>query len=203
MSFFRSKAQQLLLLVFAPAVCAQMPASMPAAVVANGQVERDGGTVAYQIRRLPVSSFPELPFTIAAELSEMGCMIPQTFEARKPENVVHASLERPGSSDWAVLCSEKGDVLLLVFLGSQSGRHMQLASSRETDRLQRRRSSDVLGFNWGIDPATPDRVHEAQIGMNPRPQRIEHDALADSAIDSKTIYHYYAGGVWIALDMPD
>ena len=44
-----------------------------------------------------------------------------------------------------------------------------LASAPETERLQTHDASGVLGFNWGIDPASPEQVHEAQAGMEHRP----------------------------------
>jgi hypothetical protein len=173
-----------------------------AVLITTGHLEQSGDSVAYEVRHLPVSSFPDLPYAVAGELTDLGCLIPQTYEARRPENVVHASLESPGSSDWAVLCSAHGSVSLLVFFGSSPSRYSQLASFPETQRLQKSIITGSLGFNWGIDPATPGAVRQAQIGLSPRPPRLEHDALADSVIDHKTIYHYFAGGTWVQVDMP-
>ncbi len=166
----------------------------------SGHIAVAGQMQAYLIHRLPVSSFPELPPATAAVLSQRGCMIPQTYEAHRPENVVQASLERAGARDWAVLCAAKGTVSLLVFFGSAPGAAMELASAPETERLQAHDRSGVLGFNWGIDPATPVDVHEAQAGMNPRPARVDHDALADSIIEHRTIYHFYQKNTWTRLD---
>ena len=73
-----------------------------------------------------------------------------------------------------------------------------LASRRETERLQAHDPGGVLGFNWGIDPASPEQVHEAQIGMEHRPARLDHDALADSIVESRTIYHFYPRAAWTA-----
>lgn len=168
----------------------------------SGHVLSEGRSAAYVIHRLPLNAFPQLPGKVAAELETEGCMIPQTYEAHQPENVVHASLERAGSSDWAVLCDAQGKVSLLVFLASAPEKPLVLATAAETDRLQRYDSSGVLGFNWGIDPATPQQVHDAQTAMVRRPPPPEHDALADSVIDHKTVYHYYAKGKWTLLDMP-
>ena len=60
---------------------------------------------------------------------------------------------------------------------------MVLASAAETDRLQAHGATNVLGFNWGIDPASPEVIHDAQFGMKHPPPRLDHDALADSVID--------------------
>lgn len=167
-----------------------------------GQAVVEGHSSPYLIRRLPLNAFPQLPSAIVNELTERDCLIPQTYEAHRPENVVHASLERPGSSDWAVLCSTNGRVSLLVFFGSATQKPITLASVSETDRLQRYDSGGVLGFNWGIDPASPERVHEAQTGLSRRPPAPDHDALADSIVDGRAIYHFYTKGKWILLDMP-
>jgi len=177
----------------------------------TGKVVIGGKSTPYLIRHLPVSSFPDLPASIMSLLNRRGCSIPQTYAAHHPENVVHASLEHPGSSDWAVLCSVDGTVSLLIFFdgGASDGpaqndrQPVVLASTPETQRLQPHDPTGVLGFNWGIDPATPQQVHEAQLGMAHRPQRLDHDALADSVLENRTIYHFYSKNAWTLLEMPD
>jgi hypothetical protein len=169
---------------------------------ASGQVTVDGRPTPYLIRHLPINAFPQLPAAVEDALVRRGCLIPQTYEAHQPENVVNASLERHGSSDWAVLCSVDGTVSLLVFFSN--GRDpMVLASAPETDCLQAHGATNVLGFNWGIDPAPPETVHEAQFGMRHPPPRLDHDALADSVIDRRTIYRVFAKGAWTVIDTRD
>ena len=169
----------------------------------SGQIVVAGHSIPYLIRHLPISSFPDIPDELAVQLNHRGCLIPQTYEAHRPENVVHASLERPGSSDWAVLCSAQGTVSLLVFFSSDPTRLLVLAAAPETERLQAHDPSGVLGFNWGIDPASPEQIHTAQIGMLHRPALVDHDALADSLIDHRTVYHFYLKNAWTVLEMPD
>jgi hypothetical protein len=175
----------------------------PAPLDTSGQIIVAGRSTPYLIRHLPVSSFPQLPSAVQDALTRRGCLIPQTYEAHRPENVVHASLKQPGSSDWAVLCSANGAVSLLVFFANGSGEPMVLATAPETERLQSHGSSDVFGFNWGIDPASPEEVHEAQQGMKHPPPHLDHDALADSVIDQRTFYHFYAKGAWTLIDTQD
>jgi hypothetical protein len=173
----------------------------------QGQIMVAGRSTRYLIHHLPVSSFPELPAGVAELLNRRGCTIPQTYEAHHPENVVHASLEHAGSSDWAVLCSAQGTVSLLVFFdgGSELKKEQPaaLASAPETQRLQAHDPSGVLGFNWGIDAATAEQVHEAQSGLKHRPAQVDHDALADSTVDRRTIYHFYAKSNWFVLETAD
>jgi hypothetical protein len=201
------RARSSLLLLFvslcvAGAEFAQEPDAALENLVTNGQVTLRGQTRPYIVRHLPASSFPDLPEAVATELKQRGCLIPQTYQAHQPENVVHASFQRAGSSDWAVLCSVKGTVSLLIFFDS-TGKASVLDTAPETQRLQNHESNGVLGFNWGIDVASPQVVHDAQIGLTPRPPRLDHDALADSIVDHKTIYRYHANGSWSLLDLPD
>ena len=109
-----------------------------------------------------------------------------------------------GADDWAVLCSVKGEVSLLVFSLMHRSTRRSWQQQKRSQRLQQQREGkDVLGFNWGIDRATPLQVHEAQTGLEHRPPAPDHDALADSVIEHRTIYHFYAKGHWTMLDMPE
>ena len=186
--------------------CAFVPAQQqqpPPGLTSFGHIVVDGQSTPYIIRHLPVSSFPDLPTPIQDLLNRHGCLIPQTYQAHRPENVVHASLERRGSSDWAVLCSAQGTVSLLVFFASNVAQPLIIASEPETRRLQPHDSTGVLGFNWGIDPASPERVREAQTAMLHRPPRVDHDALADSEIEHRTVYRFYLKSAWTVLETQD
>ena len=176
--------------------------SQSSPLIDTGHVTVDGRDVPYRIRNLPINAFPELPAPIIETLTNRGCVIPQTYQAKRPENVIHASLEHPGSQDWAVLCSTQGNVSLLVFLASTSAsKPAVLASVAKTARLQAHDSSGELGFNWGIDPATPRQVHDAEAGLAHRPSPPDHDCLADTVIDRKTVYHLYQDGSWSNVEI--
>jgi hypothetical protein len=182
---------------------AQKPDQTLAQLDQSGLVAVAGHNAPYLIRHLPLSSFPSLPAKLAGLLDRRGCLIPQTYEAHRPENVVHASLERAGSSDWAVLCSKEGTVSLLVFFSSAPAKLLVLATAPETERLQAHDLSGVLGFNWGIDPATPEQIRQAQSGVRPRPARVDHDALVDSVVEGRTVYHFYVKSAWSVLETPE
>jgi hypothetical protein len=172
-------------------------------LVTRGDITIDGKSHPYLIRHLPLDSFPDLPEPIAKALEQRACLIPQTYQAHRPENLVRGSFERPGSLDWAVLCSAQGNVSLLVFFARAPNNPQLLATFPETARLQAYNSDGVLGFNWGIDAASPDAIHDAQIGLVPRPPRPDHDALADTIVDRSTIYHYFSNASWALVDLPD
>jgi hypothetical protein len=85
---------------------------------------------------------------------------------------------------------------LLVFFSS-GGAPAVLASAPETELPAGARGKRVLGFNWGIDPASPEQVHEAQSGMNHPPPRLDHDALCRFRHRTRrTIYRVFAKGHW-------
>lgn len=193
------------LAIFALGFSAAVAQSKPGLIQLNetGRILFAGGSARYVIRHLPAASFPQLPTAVRNAISARGCLIPQTYEAHQPENVVHGSFERVRSSDWAVLCSAHGTVRLLVFFGSNPEHPFTLASTQETERLQAHDPSGVLGFNWGIDAASPRQVHDAQAGMYPRPPMVTHDAVADSIVEHTTEYHYYSNGVWTLLPTPN
>jgi hypothetical protein len=186
-----------------PVLIAQRPDTDTQRLLESGTAVVDGQSAEYRIRRLPVSSFPDLPSAIVDLLTQRECLIPQTYAAHHPENVIHASLERSGSSDWAVLCSTQGTVSLLVFFGSASGRPITLSSTLETKRLQRHDSTGVLGFNWAIDPASPEMVHQAERDLPRKSPLLDHDAVADSVVDHRTVYRYFTKGAWSLVDLPD
>jgi len=191
------------LLCFWSMLPAQPQEPAPAQLNESGQILLGGRATFYRIRHLPLSSFPGIPQGLVTLLTQRGCLIPQTYEAHRPENVIHASLERAGSSDWAVLCSERGTVSLLVFFSSAPASLFVLSAAPETERLQPHDPTGVLGFNWGIDPASPEQIREAQAGLVFHPARLDHDALADSVVEGRTVYHFYSKNAWTILEMPD
>ena len=182
---------------------AQDPPASAQSFNESGKTNVNGKPVPYLIRRLPVDSFPDLPDAVAATLSEHGCLIPQTYQAHRPENVIHASFDRAGSSDWAVLCSTHGTVELLVFFARKPGKAMSLSSAPELERIQRHDSTGVYGFDWGIDAISPKQVRDAQSGLDRHPPPVDHDGLADTVLSQKTIYHFYSHEEWTKLDMPE
>jgi hypothetical protein len=64
------------------------------------------------------------------------------------------------------------------------------------NHLQAHGANGELGFDWGIDPASPARIHDAQAAMTHRPPAPDHDALADTTLDHGTVYHLYRDGAW-------
>ncbi len=191
------------LTVLIAALKAQTSGVIMDAFSTSGQVTVNGQTRQYKVEHLPASSFPALPAAVAAELNRRGCLIPQTYEAHGPENVIHGSFKLPGEKDWAALCSVHGTVSLLVFFDGSAESPEVLSTAAETSRLESNNLTGKLEFDWGIDVATPELVHEAQSQMRHRPAKSDHDAIADSVIDGATVYRFYVGNAWTTVETSD
>lgn len=145
----------------------------------------------YRIRLLPVSSFPQLPPAVVQQLDQKGCMIPQTYEAHEPENVIQGSFEKPGSRDWAALCSIKGATTLYVFFESDFTNPIPLRHQPD---------NQWLGVEWSLD-------YGSAWGIAMRPARMlrprgtaDHDGIEDSDIEQSSTIHYYDKGRWTTRD---
>lgn len=188
-------------LLLMPAFATQSKGQPQSGLIETGHVLAAGKQVTYRLRFLPVNAFPDLPRPVVNALTARGCLIPQTYGAHGPENVIHGSFEREGATDWAVLCSSEGTVSLLVFLASGSASEpVVLDSAPSTSRLQPDDAGGDLGFAWGIDPATPKQVHDGQAGSSKRPVTPNHDCIAESVIDRAPLYRCLQSGKWAALD---
>jgi hypothetical protein len=160
-----------------------------------------GATVSYRIRLLPIASFPDLPTAIMDELTRRRCMIPQSFEAKQPENVIHGAFRAPGSNDWAVLCSSQGASTLYVFFAGQADSPIALRSQSDSTWLDVEPGSSIYGSSWGIAVrsaaelrASPQMHHGAT---------LDHDAIDDARLERSLIVHYYQAGRWLDLNRGD
>ena len=153
--------------------------------------------VAYRIRLLPLSSFPDLPAAVATELNRRGCMIPQSFEAKQPENVIHGAFRAAGSSDWAALCSSQETTTLYVFFAGQRESPIALRSQADSAWLGAEPGSSVLGSAWGIAARSAADLR-ATPGLR-RGLAIDHDAIDDARLERSLIIHYFQAGRWMNL----
>lgn len=178
---------------FAGTAHAQATAAPPRTEqVETGFAEIGGQShVPYSIRLMPVSSFPQLPAPVAQELDGMRCMVPQTYEARAPENVVHGSFEKKGSNDWAALCSVHGVTTLYVFFGSNPVHPIALRT--QADKLWLGREwGEGYGSAWGI-ATRPARLMLVKVNA-------DHDAIEDAFVEHSHVVHYFKEGRWVTLD---
>ena len=131
----------------------------------SGKIIFDGHPTPYLIRHLPVSSFPQLPPPSRTRSPTAAASF------RKPTRRTSRKMSfTPASSTMARPTGPSSAPSMELSRCWSSSRAAPatpcvLASAPETERLQSHGSSGVLGFNWGIDPASPEQVHEAQMDM--------------------------------------
>jgi len=156
-----------------------------------------GDLLEYRIRLLPLASFPALPAPVAAQLSRRGCMIPQSFEAQEPENIIHGAFRTSGSDDWAVLCSVSGTTTLYVFFADQSDTPLTLRSQPDTAWLGTEPGSSVFSSAWGI---ALRRSAELRAYSEFRRLHADHDGIEDARLERSSTIHYCDDGKWIVVD---
>jgi hypothetical protein len=161
----------------------------------------DSNAIAYRIRLLPLASFPDLPAPVAAELSRRQCMIPQSFEAKQPENVIHGAFRSPSSSDWAALCSAAGSTTLFVFFAGEFDSPVSLRSQPDSAWLGREPGSSVFGSSWGIAVRSLSEIRSSPQLRHAAP--VDHDAIDDARLERSATIHYYNAGRWLILHSGD
>jgi hypothetical protein len=147
--------------------------------------------VSYSIRLLPVSSFPQLPPVVAQQLERRGCMVPQTYEAREPENVIHGSFEKKGSDDWALLCSVNRVTNLYVFFQSDPANPILLRHQPD---------SQWLGVEWSLDYGSAWGIATRPARQMPASAHADHDGIEDSFVEQTSTVHYLQSGRWTTID---
>lgn len=179
-----------------------VPSSPMGERVETGQFRsNDGRQESYRIRLLPVSSFPQIPNQVASQLERMRCMIPQSFEARQPENVIEGAFRAPGSRDWAALCSVDGTTTLYVFFAGHYDRPEALRSQADTLWLGAEPGSRIYGSAWGVAvrPASDLRALRSLHGA----AQFDHDGIEDAYLEHSATVHYWQAGQFLALSSHD
>lgn len=118
-------------------------------------------------------------------------MIPQTYEAREPENVIQGSFEKKGSDDWAALCSVNGTTTLYVFFQSNLANPIALRHQPDAEWLGVEWSLDY-GSAWGI------AVHSPRL-IEPK-DSADHDGIDDSYLEKSSTLRYFQNGQWTTRD---
>jgi hypothetical protein len=166
--------------------------------VERGEVQSpNGDSVRYRIRLLPIASFPDLPAPVGEQLNRRQCMIPQSFEAQAPENVIHGSFRTAGSDDWAALCSVNGSTTLYVFLGGQFDAPIALRSQPDTAWLGAEPGASIFGSGWGIAvrSAATLRASRQMHGA----ADFDHDGIEDARLERSATVRYWEDGKWLAI----
>ena len=175
---------------------------LAASIIATAQdtekiVRGHKGDQSFAFRMLPPATFTELPAPILRDLEKRRCMIPQSYEAKSPENVIHGAFLQQGSNDWAVLCSQDGTSTLLVYWNGAAAKPAELAAQVDSDTADPHDETSLLGYARGIDPASPNKMDELLANKPYGP--FDHEGIKDAHIEKSSVIHYFKGGTWMTL----
>lgn len=188
-----------LVLISAVLGCLSLPAAW-----ADSSGRSDLERAEAEIPRLPPAAFPELPPALLAALEARGCRIPQ-IEPYDPaggrDNVISGQFQRPGQTDWAVLCSIDHAASLLVFWGGTPDQVAVVTRSAIPERFWLQRiSGDELGFSWLIRTVSPADIKAAEHAFGPSgAPPVDHDGIESAFLDKASNIYYWHQGKWLFL----
>lgn len=161
----------------------------------NASTQEQTPPEASKARKLKPSDFPALPSKIRTELQRRGCAIPQvTFEGvemKEAQNVISGEFARKGQTDWAALCSRRGQTAIHIFWGRPTKCASVIGS--EPDNAER---------YIGMADAKYIREHyEAYGGTKPPP--LLHQGINDGFAEKGSQVWYCYQGKWRVLQGAD
>lgn len=187
-------------------VAAWLAASFSTQIAHAGEANRwDWDKADRETLRLAPSAFPNLPQAVARELDERGCLIPQEWSREAPHNVISGAFQRPGQTDWAVLCSVARRSVILVFWNGSAETVEELPGGVGADRhwLQGI-GGGRIGFSRLISAVGESYIrkyHEAFGGPEPPP--IDHQGIDNAFTGKVSSVIYWHEGRWLDLQGAD
>ncbi|QEE27093.1 hypothetical protein FTW19_03140 [Terriglobus albidus] len=164
--------------------------------------QRSGGPKQQGVYLSP-SAFRELPAGVSADLKQRGCLIPQSGDNGKPNNVIRGEFARPGQMDLAVLCSVRGVSSILVYRKGENRAPASLATRADRNYLE----TDFQGrqiFVRAIQPVGQDFILEHYRAYGgPKPPAIDHQGIEDEFLEKASIVWYFERGRWLKLTGAD
>jgi hypothetical protein len=154
-----------------------------------------------EILRFPPDSFPEVPPNVRAELTRLGCLIPQTYVTSVPrrDNVIRGKFAAPNQEDWAALCSKADTSMVVVVWGGP--RSCPSPIERNADRNWMQGIGDrKFGFSRAIGVATISEIdqHAEWYDGPPAPAR-DHDGLDHIFMGKASTTLFCHQGKWVRL----
>ena len=152
------------------------------------------------IRRLAPSMFPQVPASVRHDLETRGCLVPQTWLGRAPQNAIRGAFTTANAIEWAILCSVRDTSQILIY------RLRRSSTSRVVDSLERSGDGAWLqdigagrtGYSRLIHALPRQRISgwRADVDRHRIPQPIDHDAIEQSFIEKASQAFYFARCRW-------
>ncbi|MFA5162607.1 MAG: hypothetical protein WC421_10215 [Elusimicrobiales bacterium] len=163
---------------------------------------------AHEIKRLPPSAFPKLPAKLRAELERRRCTIPQAAGFSAPHNVISGSFDRPGQTDWAVLCSRDGMSSVIMFWNSLPDNAGAIAAPAE-DKNWLDESGEQVCYRRYLSAARADYMKEiVSAAQKPglpggiAPKQVDHDGISDAMLSRPSSILYRVNRNWLEFPVP-
>jgi hypothetical protein len=165
-----------------------------------------------EVNRLSPEIFNILPKKIQNYLKSNNYLIPQTYDEKKPHNVISGQFIKEGQKDWAVLASKNFSSSILIFLNSNTGKEniIEILPEKDINYLQVI-GENKIGFSRRILSVNKDKLamdendlsyyHQEYGDENPPP--VTHDGICDSFVDKGSVIYYYYNGKWLRWFVSD
>ena len=166
------------------------------------ELQRRFDEAARHIVRLPPADFKELPSNLVRELKRRSCAIPQDY-TKERGNVIRGDFNRPGQTDWAVLCSVNGFSSILVFWKGSEDHPAEMARAEDRMFLQVI-GDEKIGFSRRISAVGKHFImrHYRAYG-GPTPPPIDHQGINDMFLDKASVVYFYDRQKWYRLTGAD
>ena len=159
------------------------------------------------VLRLPPAAFKQLPQNLVADLERRGCTIPQVppeaSMSKGLQNIIRGEFQKPGQTDWAVLCSVRRVSSILIFWNGSEIKPAEIAKMDDIDGLQGWAGGKAV-YSRLIDPVGKRYIidHYQAYG-GPKPPPIDHQGINDVFVGKASVVMYWYGGNWLQLSGAD
>jgi hypothetical protein len=160
-----------------------------------------------EVRRLPPAAFTQLPKNLVADLDRRGCTIPQVPSevsmSKALQSVIRGEFQKPGQTDWAVLCSVGRVSSILIFWNGSEVKPAEIAKRDDIDGLQGWTGGEAV-YSRLIDPVGKQYIMQHyQAYGGPKPPPLNHQGINDVFVGKASVVMYRYGGKWLQLSGAD
>ncbi|MGP0072562.1 MAG: hypothetical protein ACLPWF_11600 [Bryobacteraceae bacterium] len=178
-----------------------------AAIAASSSAQIAWDAADRDVRRLPPVAFKQLPNNLVADLQRRGCTIPQVptevSMSKGRANVIRGEFQKPGQTDWAVLCSVGRVASILIYWNGSEIKPAEIAKMNDIDGLQGWTGGKAV-YSRLIEPVGKRYIMEHyQAYGGPKPPPINHQGINDVFVGKASVVMYWYGGKWLQLSGAD
>ena len=173
---------------------------------------RDWDKANLEVIRLSPEIFKTLPKKIQNYLKSNNYLIPQTYDEKKPHNVISGHFIKEGQQDWAVLASKNFSSSILIFLNGNTDKEniIEILPGKDIHYSQVI-GKNKIGFSRRILSVKKDELamdknalsYYRQEYGDENPPSVTHDGICDSFVDKGSVVYYYYTGKWLRWFVSD